>query len=84
MTSVGTNPTFDDGSKMTIETNLFDFHETIYEQPMQLSFLRFERFNVRYHDKEALIRQLKEDDRLLRSWAEEWKQTRSTFINEVR
>ncbi|MDD7593608.1 MAG: riboflavin biosynthesis protein RibF [Peptoniphilaceae bacterium] len=71
MTSVGDNPTFTDTAGVTIETNLFDFDADIYEAPMQLDFLRFERHNVKFDTADALREQLVADERLLRAWAAE-------------
>lgn len=71
MTSVGNNPTFTDVEEVRIEANLFDFEGDLYDQPMQLDFLRYERPNVKFDSPEALRAQLVVDERRLRAWAEE-------------
>lgn len=73
MTSVGTNPTFQDGTEIRIETHFFDFTENIYDVPMALSFLRFARKNIRFSDPLQLTKQMQKDEALLRSWAKEWQ-----------
>lgn len=78
MTSVGTNPTFQEGTEIRIETYFFDFSEDIYEKPMRLSFLRFERNNIRFDDPSQLTNQMQKDEDLLRAWAKEWERMHPT------
>lgn len=78
MTSVGTNPTFQDGTEIRIETYFFDFAENIYGMPLSLSFLRFERKNIRFSDPLQLTKQMQKDDDLLRAWAKEWEKAHPT------
>lgn len=68
MTNIGTNPTFTDRDKIKIETNIFDFEEKIYQQKMKLEFLAYERLDIKFDRPEDLIEQMKEDEKLLRSW----------------
>lgn len=75
MINVGNNPTFanDDTS---IEANLFNFDEMIYDEPITFYFVRFVRDEKRFESKEDLIWQLKTDKEHIRGMFEEnplWK-----------
>lgn len=76
MTSVGTNPTFTPEGQTTVETNLFDFDRSIYDATLVLSFLRYERGNITFETKEELAEQMREDERLLRAWAQDEERNR--------
>ena len=71
MTNIGTNPTFERGDQIKIESHLFDYSGDLYGQKARINFLRFERADVRYPSSAALLKQMAEDERLLRTWAQE-------------
>lgn len=65
MTSIGYNPTFDSGipesQPLTVETNVFDFDQFIYNQDLSLDFIAHLREMIRFKSPEQLIRQLDKD-----------------------
>ncbi len=73
MTNIGTNPTFTDSPDIKIETHLFDFSENLYKQEIRIEFLRYERGDIKFHDRAELIARLREDERVLRGWIEEMR-----------
>lgn len=60
MTSIGYNPTFGE-QPMTVETNIFDFHDFIYGQEMSLDFIARLRDMVKFTSVEELVAQLGQD-----------------------
>lgn len=62
ITSVGTNPTFDNTTRdIKIETHLIDFSKVIYHARVRLEFIEFIRPNYRFEDVDSLIQQIKKD-----------------------
>lgn len=61
MTSVGFNITFDDVKQLSIETNILNFSENIYEKTVKLRWLSFLRKEVKFSGVDELIEQLKLD-----------------------
>lgn len=68
LTNVGTNPTFTEKGPVKVETYLLDFNDNLYGQEIRLQFLRFERRDITFPNKEALIAQMQNDEKILRSW----------------
>lgn len=62
MTNIGMRPTFD-GHERTVETHIFDFCENIYDQRLDLSFVRRVRSERKFEDVNALVDQLKQDEK---------------------
>lgn len=60
MLNIGTNPTFS-GTERTIEVNIFDFNEDIYDHRVEIEFVDRLRDEVRFDSVEALVEQLKKD-----------------------
>lgn len=60
MTNIGCRPTFG-GTEQTIETHIFDFDETIYGQPMSVSFVARLRKERKFRNTAELVAQLKRD-----------------------
>lgn len=58
MCNIGSRPTVNLGSGITIETNIFDFSEDIYGLPLKISFLRRLRGETRFSSTAALRDQL--------------------------
>ena len=76
MINVGDNPTFAN-HKITIEANLFDFDEKIYDEPITFYFVKFIRDEKRFENREELIWQLKSDKEHIRQLFDEhpmWKE----------
>ncbi|ANZ58110.1 riboflavin biosynthesis protein RibF [Fructilactobacillus lindneri] len=62
MASIGRNVTFGDQNPITLEINIFDFNQNIYGNQVQVQWLSKMRNEVKYNGKEALIKQLKQDE----------------------
>jgi riboflavin kinase/FMN adenylyltransferase len=60
MLYIGTRPTVD-GSKRSIEVNIFDFDKEIYGESLQVSFIKLLRMDSKFHDLESLKDQLHKD-----------------------
>ena len=58
--SIGFNPTFADG-KRSIEVHIFDFHEDIYGESIEILFIERIRDEVRFESPEKLIAQIERD-----------------------
>jgi len=64
--SIGTTPTFGDGS-LQVEAFLLDCDVELYGQPMKLEFLRFLRGQQRFESPKALAEQIERDVRQVRT-----------------
>jgi riboflavin kinase / FMN adenylyltransferase len=60
MCNIGTRPTFD-GTKETIETNIFDFNEDLYGKDIRLLFVQKLRDEKKFDGVDKLIEQLNTD-----------------------
>lgn len=60
MLYIGTRPTVD-GSKRSIEVNIFDFDKEIYGESLHVSFITLLRMDSKFHDLESLKEQLHKD-----------------------
>lgn len=60
MLNIGYRPTVN-GTNLSIEVNIFNFNQNIYDQPLTISFLYFLREEKKFPSLEALISQLKID-----------------------
>jgi riboflavin kinase/FMN adenylyltransferase len=60
-TSLGTNPTFQEGGALTLEANLLDFDRDLYGQVLRVSFVERLRDEERYDDVDALLAQIHKD-----------------------
>lgn len=58
MTSVGYNVTFKEDTGVTIEANIFDFDEDIYDQSVRVEWLHYLRGEVKFNGADELIEQL--------------------------
>lgn len=54
MANIGSRPTFEDGTKRTIEVNIFDFDADLYDQIIAVRFLRFLRHEQKFDSPDAL------------------------------
>jgi len=62
MLNIGTRPTFNkNADNRSIEVNIFDFSEDIYNKEITLVFKRKIRDEQKFEGVEALIAQLKQD-----------------------
>jgi riboflavin kinase/FMN adenylyltransferase len=60
VTNVGKKPTFKDQS-ISLETYIFDLNKDLYGQVITIQFLEFMRDEIKYSNKEALIKQIEKD-----------------------
>ena len=61
MTNIGRRPTLDNGTRLSIEVNLFDFDEDIYGMDITLEFISFLRLEFKMCGLDELKRQLTKD-----------------------
>lgn len=61
MLNIGRRPTLDNGSDISIEAHLFDFHGDLYERTLTLSFIARLREEKRFSSETELARQLEAD-----------------------
>ena len=62
ITNIGTAPTIkNEGNKVNIETHILDFNENIYEENIEVFFIKKIRDEKKFNDKEELIQQIKSD-----------------------
>lgn len=61
MSNVGCKPTINGNNPIGVETHIFDFHEEIYDQKMQVSFLKFIREEQKFGSLGELQAQLERD-----------------------
>ena len=64
MVNIGHRPTLDNGDKISIEVNIFDFDNDIYGKPITLKFVRFLRLEFKLGSIEQLREQLTCDKQL--------------------
>lgn len=63
MGSIGHNDTFGEGRELTVEVYILDFHQDIYGEHVQVQWVHYLRDQVKFNGVEALIAQLKQDER---------------------
>jgi riboflavin kinase/FMN adenylyltransferase len=59
--NIGTRPTFEDSQKVVIEVYLYDFDSDIYGEYVTVNVIKRLREEVKYPNKEELIKQMKID-----------------------
>ncbi|MEQ1588673.1 MAG: riboflavin kinase, partial [Cyclobacteriaceae bacterium] len=60
MLYIGTRPTVN-GTRRSIEVNIFEFYKDIYGETIQISFLKLLRTDSKFNDLESLKHQLQKD-----------------------
>lgn len=66
ITNVGTRPTFDDGDKRTVETNIFDFDDDIYGQNVEVRFYKYIRPEKKFEDIDKLKSEIEKNAQYVR------------------
>jgi len=61
MMNIGTRPTIDNGSEISLEVHILDFEEDIYLQEIKVTFIHKIRDEIKFDSIEQLIQQLKKD-----------------------
>lgn len=71
MIDVGYHPTIMQVKERKIEVHLLDFHEDIYDEPMEIAFLSFLREEKKFASMEDLKKQLEKDKETIRNLLKE-------------
>lgn len=66
--NIGTNPTIDDDNKKTIELYILDFSQDIYDQQIEVRFLKRIRSEQKFDNIDQLVNQIKQDELEARSF----------------
>ncbi|EKO33380.1 riboflavin biosynthesis protein RibF [Leptospira santarosai str. ST188] len=61
MINIGRNPTFGENA-VTLESNIFDFQENIYDEAIKIAFTEKIRNEIKFSSVENLIAQLRQDE----------------------
>jgi len=61
MLSIGYNPTVTDKKELRIEANIFDFDKEIYDETLEIFFVKKMRDEQKFESLDALVRQLHRD-----------------------
>jgi riboflavin kinase / FMN adenylyltransferase len=84
ITNIGIRPTFKDNeSKLTIETYILDFNDSIYEKSMDLYFVEFIRPERKFSSAELLYKQIEHDILKAREILAHAKKEKSLFIGSA-
>ena len=67
MLNIGYRPTIENGEERSIEVHIFDFHEDIYDQHIELSLIKFLRREVKFSSLDQLKSQLRADEALCKT-----------------
>lgn len=73
MTSVGYNVTINQARRIYIESNLFDFDQDIYDQPIVIKWYKYTRGEIKFAGLEQLKKQLEQDEAEIRAYFEHEK-----------
>lgn len=60
MTNIGLNPTLNEQEKTRLEVHILDFNDEIYNEVIEVSFIKYLREEKRFSSKEELINSLEE------------------------
>ncbi|MDD3322998.1 MAG: riboflavin biosynthesis protein RibF [Paludibacter sp.] len=61
MMNVGKRPTLNNGKNISIEVNIFDFSDNIYNETVEIDFITKIRDEIKFNNIDELIEQLKKD-----------------------
>ena len=68
ISNIGCKPTIEGTYPVGVETNIFDFHENIYDKEIQVSFLEFIRPEQKFASLDALREQIDRDRETVRKF----------------
>ena len=68
MTNIGFNPTINEQSKPRLEVHILDFNEEIYDEEIEVSFIKYLREERKFNNKEELINSLQETINICREY----------------
>ncbi|MGA2623673.1 MAG: bifunctional riboflavin kinase/FAD synthetase [Bacteroidota bacterium] len=63
MLNIGVRPTFETDHRQTVEVHLFDFHDEIYGERLNVSFIKRLRDEKKFSSRNDLTAQLRQDQR---------------------
>lgn len=66
MLYIGRRPTMQNGEKVSIEVNIFDFDGDLYGKDLTVEFIRFVRKDIKFTGLEVLKKQLQADERAVK------------------
>ncbi|MDB9882250.1 bifunctional riboflavin kinase/FAD synthetase [Bacteroidia bacterium] len=66
MLNIGYNPTFED-KKWSVEVHIFDFSQNVYHKDISIEFVARMRDEQKFNGSEALVTQLREDEKEIRA-----------------
>lgn len=61
MMNIGQRPTLENGNKISLEVNIFDFDKDIYNETIKIIFIEKIRDEIKFNNIDELIEQLKSD-----------------------
>jgi riboflavin kinase/FMN adenylyltransferase len=61
MMNIGIRPTMDNGTKISLEVNILDFDTDIYNESLEIEFIRKIRDEIKFNSVDELIQQLQKD-----------------------
>lgn len=70
MANIGYRPTLTNDIKPTLEVNIFDFDEDIYERTLTISFHKYIRDEIKFRHTEDLIHQIEKDEMICKDFIE--------------
>ena len=59
--NIGVRPTFDSKKQLSIEANIFNFNDNIYNEEMRVEVIERLRDEIKFENAEALIKQIQKD-----------------------
>ena len=59
--NIGIRPTMDNGTKISLEVNILDFDADIYNESLEIEFIRKIRDEIKFNSIDELIQQLQKD-----------------------
>ncbi len=62
MANIGYNPTINYSNEKRLEIFIFNFKKEIYHKHMEVTFIQYIRDEIKFKNKESLIKQLKQDE----------------------
>jgi riboflavin kinase / FMN adenylyltransferase len=65
MMNIGTRPTLSDDFKTSLEVNIFNFNQDIYNQEIEIEFIQKIRDEKKFNGLDELIKQLNKDKDLV-------------------
>ena len=68
ITNLGVRPSIDDGDKMSVETNIFNFSRDIYGEEITVDFIRFIRPEIKFRSFDELKSQIEHDINTINGW----------------